>query len=53
MFTMDFDIKKVIGIIAFIVGILLIVFSQAIPISSIFIYVTGVLLIVYAVLSFL
>jgi len=50
---MKFSNKKIIGLIFFIVGVLLIGFSDMIPIPSIFVYVGGALLIAYGVINFL
>ena len=50
---MKLDNTKIIGIIVFIIGVLLIGFSDAIPIPSILIYITGALLVAHGVLSFL
>ena len=50
---MKFDDKKIIGLVAFVVGILLISFSSLIPLPNVIIFVVGALLIAYGVLSFI
>jgi hypothetical protein len=48
---MKFDNKKIIGLIAFVVGILLISFSSLIPLPNVIVFVVGALLIAFGVLS--
>jgi hypothetical protein len=50
---MNYDNKKIVGLIAFIVGILLISSSTVIPLPSTIINVVGALLITYGVLNFI
>jgi hypothetical protein len=50
---MNFDNKKIIGLIAFIAGILLITSSAIIPLPVTIVNVIGALLIAYSVLNFI
>ena len=45
------DRKKIIGLIAFIIGVILITFSNAIPLPNILVIVVGALLMAYGVLN--
>ena len=49
--TIKSDNKKIIGLISFIVGILLITFSTAIPLPNVLVNVVGALLMAYGVLN--
>ena len=48
---MNFDKKKIVGLIAFIAGIILITSSARIPLPNTFVYVIGALLVAYGTLN--